>query len=110
MKRFAANRICLVTSKQIFRNQVIEVDEESHQVVSRFDLTEEVRQTEWKGGIILVSPISFERENNEGFKTCLERISAEVGLTDYSRLYAFHVTSFNVSLMEFSPNSRIVLL
>lgn len=110
MKRFAANRVCWVPTQQMFRNQVVEVDEPSHCVRSLFGLEEEIRQTEWKGGIILVCPSCPYRNNGESFKSFLERIYEDFGTSTNSPLYAYHITAFDVNSMEFTQESRIIAL
>ena len=108
MKRFAANRVCYVFSQIMLRNQVVEVDEKNHQVIRVFSLEEEIRQTEWLGGLILISADCPERIAGESFATYLQKIKSLQ--TEDSSLYAYHITAFDVNSMEFTTESRIVCL
>ena len=108
MKRFAANRVCYVSTQTMLKNHVVEVDEKNHQVIHVFGLEEEIRQTEWLGGIILISADCPERTAGESFATYLQKIkSLQI---EGSSLYAYHITAFNVNLMEFTTESRIICL
>ena len=110
MKRYAANRVCIASNWTILRNGVVELDEASHVVARTFQLDEEIRQTEWKGGLILICKEPPHLTEGEDFKSFMERIHREEEKTEKQLLYAFHVTAFNVSDMQFTPASRIVSL
>ena len=109
MKRFAANRVCLVAEKAFFRNYVVEVEEVTHQVIRYFCLHEEIQQTEWKGGIILISSAVPNRIEGESFQDFLDRISKEE-VDKIHGCYAYHITAFDVNSMEFTTQSRILSL
>ena len=107
MRRFAANRVCIVPEKKILRNQVVEVDEVSHEVLHIFVLEEEIRHTEWLGGMILLASHCPSRDENESFGAYIDRIGENI---DSKALKAYHISAFNVNSMEFTKESRIVLL
>ena len=111
MKRFAANRVCLVAEKEILRNYVVEVDEVTHQVIRYFCLHEEIQQTEWKGGIILITSAMPNRVEGDSFQEFLDRISKEEEGKIHGMLcYAYHITAFDVNSMEFTTKSHILSL
>lgn len=109
MKRFAANRVCRLSDGTILRNQVVEVDEVSRQVNRVFALVDEIRHTEWLGGMILLSNHCPVCKLQESFAAFLKREQeSELAISD--KLRAYHVTFFKVNTMEFTERSRIVLL
>lgn len=108
MKRYAANRVCNVLSKDTLRNQVVELDENSHQVIRIFRLEGEIRQTEWLGGVILLANECPSRMQGEKFATFMKRISLMQSAS--TKLHAYHITAFDVSSMEFTTGSRIIYL
>ena len=110
MKRYASNRVAIVHTDTILRNGVVEVDDVSHEVTQTFELDREIRQTEWKGGVILVCKEFPQREEEENFLSFMTRIQVEENLLETATLYAFHITAFNVSAMEFTSASRILPL
>lgn len=107
MKRFAANRVYKVSDQSLQRNQVVEVDECTHEVLSIFTLEEEIRHTEWLGGIIIVAPACPARIDGEKFESFLTRLSA---FSNSLPLHAYHITAFDVNSMEFTVGSRMVIL
>lgn len=110
MKSFAANRVCLIADHAMLRNGVVEIDCSTHHVVRVFQLSEEIRQTEWKGGLIIVCKVQPVRKEGENFNKFIDRLHLEEMKAENTFLKAFHVTAFNVSLMEFTHESRIMLL
>lgn len=110
MKRYAAHRVCDVSNLTMLRNYVVEIEEETHSVVQLFELKEEIRFTEWKGGMILLCNELPIRKEQENFADFILRLRANEQDRVQTSLYAYHITSFDVSAMEFTKNSRIVSL
>ena len=110
MKRFAANRVYIATTEAMYRNYVVEIDETTHQVIRTFRLEEEIRQTEWKGGIILLLESCPERMDGETFAQFQTRINKIERRPENTSLYAYHITAFDVNSMEFTVDSHILLL
>lgn len=110
LKHFAANRVYVTTDGTMVRNGVVDVDSQSHRVANLFCLEEEMRHTEWLGGIILLCSERPSRLNGEGFDAFLTRINKKERTLKPTSLYAYHITAFNVSLMEFTSESRIISL
>lgn len=108
MKRFAANRVCWVSAHELKRNQVVELDNLSHEVLRTFSLQEEVCHTEWIGGIILLAETCPQKMERECFAAFLKRV--EASCSELGILHAYHITAFDVNSMEFTTKSRIVLL
>ena len=107
MRRFAANRICIVSENKILRNQVVEIDEVTHEVFRYFPLEEEIQHTEWLGGMILLVAHCPVRKEGETFTELVKRVgSFPISVPEK----AYHITAFNVSSMEFTKESRIILL
>lgn len=105
MKRFAAHRLYLASERKMLVMQVVELDDLGN--VNRiFPLAEEVRQTEWIGGIIVVTAENLQSVRDQSFRVFLSRLSAK----PEKEIKAWHVTSFDVSAMEFTSCSRIVRL
>ena len=110
MKRFAANRIYSVPDMEMYRNQVVEIDDTTHKVIRTFRLDEEICHTEWKGGIILLAAVCPRRNAGEDFAAFLQRISNVECYSVMDTLYAYHITAFDVNSMEFTVESRIISL
>lgn len=114
MKRFAANRIYRLDTQQEIRNGVVELDDTSHEVLRTYSLEEEIQHTEWLGGLILICKQVPRRNTDEKFATFISRIKAEESslesLSESTVFYAYHISAFNVSSMEFTQESRIVAL
>ena len=123
MKRFASNRLFLPHMGMIMRNQVVEIDENSGEVVSYYPFTGEMCFTEWLGGLIVISgtvPSISDMSDMSGkfgddslivyIDDNKELRSVSSGLTDNTLLKAYHVTDFNVADMRFSDTSRVVQL
>lgn len=110
MRRYAANRVFSVTDQIMFRNWVVEVDDKTHFVERTFGLKEEIRQTEWKGGIIIICGQCLARDEGEKFADFLKKITAYQHPLLDSKIYAYHITAFDVNAMEFTKESRIIRL
>ena len=74
-------------------------------VISYSSLASEIEQTEWLGGIILLSSLS-ECSIGDDFKTMLRALTDKVGDT----LYAWHVSDFDFLHDAFTSQSIINLL
>ena len=110
MKRFAANRIYDFSTQTMYRNSVVEVEEGTHCVVGLFGLQEEIRHTEWKGGIILLCAEQPDRKEEESFAAFKDRIQQLSLSYQHTSLHAYHITAFDVNAMEFTSGSRILSL
>ena len=110
MKRFAANRVCNLADLTILRNQVVEIDALDRRVIRVFALEEEIRHTEWLGGILLLADHPLVRKPGESFADFLKREGGGVPSFPEGDRKAYHVTAFDVRNMEFTSSSRIVLL
>ena len=110
MKYYAANRVCNVADLTMYRNYVVEVEAATHSVTRLFALEGEMRHTEWRGGLILLCEELPIRTTGETFADFLSRMHAKIQHQQSASLRAYHVTSFNVNLMEFTTDSRIVIL
>lgn len=106
MRYYAAHRIWLTGHEEMLSMCRVGVDADHHVVlVEPFE--GEPRQTEWLGGIIIVSPVLPEREADEGFFRFCDRLRTSIGsCTSMGTMYAFHVSPFRVREMEFAPESR----
>ncbi len=109
-KRFASNRLCSLAGGEISRNQVVEVEVPEGRVLRIFTLEEEIRHTEWLGGMILLSSHFPVRKENESFAEFRERERILEVSESAGTLHAFHITSFDVSAMDFTQSSRIIPL
>ena len=110
MKRYAANRVLVASTQTMVRNGAVEVNESSHRVERIFELDGEIRQTEWKGGLILLCHKSPEKNVGDSFETFLRKNTISEASVDSSVYYAFHVSAFDVQAMEFTSDSRITQL
>ena len=94
----------------MYRNYVVEVEEGTRNVVGLFCLQEEIRHTEWKGGIILLCAEHPHRKEGESFAAFKDRVQQLSLFCRQSSLHAYHVTAFDVNAMEFTSVSRILSL
>lgn len=88
--------------------QRIGIDAESHVCVFMEPLEEEVRQTEWLNGLIVLVSAQPEVRAGETFQDFCQRMSCTV--KDGEALQAFYIPDFNLSLMEFPSRVRWVRL
>lgn len=90
---------------------VIEFDGDSV-VCNVYSLTEEIEQTEWLGGMAIVSPFFLKRKAEETFASFCKRMKEAMEKNDLSAfpVKAYYVFPFNLIQMEFDKNSRITLL
>lgn len=110
MRRFAANRVCVVCDKLMLRNGVVDINPATHQVVRYSELNGEVQQTEWIGGLILICKELPNLIKGESFATFLVRLQNKERLSKLIEFHAFHITAFDVKAMEFTANSLILSL
>ena len=110
MKRYAANRVCNVADLTMYRNYVVEVEADTHAVVQLFALDGEMRHTEWRGGLILLCKELPVRNVEETFADFIARLHEGMQHQQCSSLRAYHVTFFDVNSMEFTSDSRILML
>lgn len=76
--------------------------------VSMEPLEEEVRNTQWLGGLIVLAASDSELRKGETFQEFRARTVSAV--TGDQPLYAFHVPFFDLQKMEFTERSRLVRL
>ena len=72
------------------------------EVIGCTPLTQETSFTEWIGGVIVLSPFS-EMESTEDFQA----IIGKVAHGEESPLYAWHISHFDFSKEELTPQSRV---
>lgn len=108
MKYYASHYLWHAGQDKLFRMQRIGLDASSHVFLSMEPLEEEVRQTQWLNGLIVLAPFHPEPREGESFRDFCLRIarSVEAGGT----WYAFHVSGFDLQLMEFASRTRLVRL
>ena len=94
----------------LLRNQVVEIEEADRRVVGVFTLEEEIRHTEWLGGIFILSNHVPIRRAQESFADFLKREAEANSSYLEEPLKAYHITAFDVRSMEFTSSSRVVLL
>lgn len=109
MRKIATHRIYDTESGQISSQQVVEVDEQGH-VVQMYSFSEETRHTEWLGDIIIISPLELPQIlPDESFSHFKERIASLIQSGGKERpKRAYWVTPFNVSEMEFTPDTHVI--
>lgn len=122
MKKFASHRLYVVHLGLLLKNQTIEVDETTGNVIGYYPFIEESCFTEWLNGLIVLScdtpriSLNHACDSDITSSTLLYvdkdkniRSILPVG-TGNRPLSAFYITSFNVSEMCFSDDSRVVRL
>lgn len=105
MKYYASHYLWHAGQNQLFRMQRIGLDVSSHVFLSMESLEEEVRQTQWLNGLIILAPCRTERRKGESFLDFCQRVSQSVAGRE--ELYAFHVSDFDLRKMEFTSRSRL---
>lgn len=111
MRRVATHRVYHVNTGDWLSFPVLELDEAGN-VVRIYPLAEEISHTEWLPGMIFVSPFFIERKGSEPFSVFFHRLNQEVACLPVSSLscHAYWLTSFNLSALEFTSESRIIAL
>lgn len=105
---YASHYLWHAGQNRLFRMQRIGLEASSHHFVSMEPLEEEVRQTQWLGGLVVLAPCQPEVREGEPFPHFCLRVSQSV--TGGESLYAFHVTGFDLQAMKFTSKSRLVRL
>ena len=105
---YASHYLWHAGQNRLFRMQRIGLEASSHRFVSMEPLEEEVRQTQWLGGLVVLAPCQLERREGEPFPHFCLRVSQSVAGEE--ALYAFHVPGFDLQAMEFTSRSRLVRL
>lgn len=106
MKRFAAHRVYFALHDELCVMQVVELDD-AGKVASIFPLLEEVRNTEWIGGVIIVAskkPEYFSGGSFADFCHQLHHLEIQAASEVF---FAYHITQFDVAGMKFTPASQI---
>lgn len=105
MKYYASHYLWHAGQNQLFRMQRIGLDASSHVFLSMESLEEEIHQTQWLNGLIILAPCQPEVREGESFHDFCQRLVPLV--TGGEALYAFHVSGFNLQKMEFTSRSRL---
>lgn len=105
MKRFAAHRVYVASSRVTLPLHVVEVND-SNRVCRIFPLRCETARTEWLGGMMVVASYFPPREPDESFAAYTARLSRFRGVWQQ----VARITPFNLSDSEFTPESRIIPL
>lgn len=108
MKYYASHYLWHAGQNRLFRMQRIGIDESLGFCVSMEPLNEEMRQTVWLGGLIVLAASSPEIRFGESFQDFCLRVSG-VELRD-TPLKAFHVPAFDAVSMVFTGRSRVASL
>lgn len=107
IRRIAVHRVWDALDRKELHMQVVEVDTGTHRVLRVYPFAEEIRNTEWWGGLILLSSAVPPRPEAE---ECLEgyagRMEAAGGAGRPER-YAFYVTGFSLADRRFTSAVRI---
>lgn len=97
IRRIAVHRVWNVRERSCRDMQVVEVDAATHCVERVYPLVEEIRNTEWWGGLMIVSPVlPLPPKAEEDFNTYVQRMRISEGKGDV-REYAFYVVGFRLA-------------
>lgn len=110
MKIIATHRVYDVEKETVFSHQIIKLDEQG-EVVQICPFTEEIRQTEWLGGIIILFPDRLpDILPAEDFTHYKERITSFLHTRkERGEKKAYWLSPFNVADMEFTPETHITI-
>lgn len=108
MQYYASHYLWHAGQDKLFRMQRIGLEVAGRTWVSMEPLEEEVRNTQWLGGLIVLVASDSELRKGETFQEFCARIASAV--TGDQPLYAFHVPFFDLQKMEFTERSRLVRL
>lgn len=108
MQYYASHHLWHAGRDKLFRMQRIGLEVSDRTWVSMEPLEEEVRNTQWLGGLIILAASDSELRKGETFQEFCTRIASEV--VGDQPLYAFHVPFFDLQKMEFTNRSRLVRL
>ena len=107
MQYYASHYLWHAGQDKLFRMQRIGLEVAGRTWVSMEPLEEEVRNTQWLGGLIVLVASDSELRKGETFQEFRARIASAV--TGDQPLYAFHVPFFDLQKMEFTERSRLVV-
>lgn len=108
--RIAVHRVWSSRWKEWRSMQVVEVDADTHLVQQIYPFTEELRNTEWWGGLMILSVITpLQPEGGEPLEVYAERIR-QAEEEEKAECHAFYVTGFSIADRCFSPVSHIKLV
>lgn len=107
IRRIAVHRVWKASDSSWHAMQVVEVETDTHRVCRMYPFVEEIRHTEWWGGMIIVSPVVPRMpEPGETFEAYTTRIRlAETAFSTDD--CAYYVTGFSIADRRFGPVSRI---
>ncbi len=108
MQYYASHYLWHAGQDKLFRMQRIGLEVAGRTWASMEPLEEEVRNTQWLGGLIVLAASDSELRKGETFQEFRARIASAV--TGDQPLYAFHVPFFDLQKMEFTEQSRLVRL
>lgn len=107
IRKIAVHRVWDALSKKKYAMQVVEIDSETHLVKRIYPLTEEIGNTEWWGGLMIISPTEPSLpEPEERLDSYFGRIGVS-GRRSQVKMHAFHITGLNITDRRFAPVSRI---
>ena len=98
--RYACHRV--YDSFQHYDTQAVVVINDKGEVIGCTPLTHETPFTTWIGGVIVLSPFS-ETASRTDFKTMLSEMTGNARLP----LYAWHISDFDFSKEELTPQSIV---
>lgn len=108
MQYYASHYLWHAGHDKLFRMQRIGLEVSGRTWASMEPLEEEVRNTQWLGGLIVLAASDSELRKGETFQEFRARTASAV--TGDQPLYAFHVSFFDLQKMEFTERSRLVRL
>ena len=108
MQYYASHYLWYAGQDYLVRMQRIGLDLAGRTWVSLEPFEDEVRNTQWLGGLIVLVASDSELRKGETFQEFRARIASAV--TGDQPLYAFHVPFFDLQKMEFTERSRLVRL
>jgi hypothetical protein len=99
-RRYACHRV--YDSYHHYVSQSVVAISDKGEVMECTPLTQETSFTEWIGGVIVLSPLS-EMDSVTDFKTMTNGMVHQ----DQTPLYAWHVSNFDFSKEELTPQSIV---
>lgn len=108
MQYYASHYLWHAGQDRLFRMQRIGLEVSGHTWVSMEPLQEEVRNTQWLSGLIILAASAPDLRKGEMFQDFRARVASAVD--DGQPFYAFHVSFFDLQKMEFTEQSRLVRL
>ncbi|WP_417129576.1 hypothetical protein [Phocaeicola sp.] len=108
MQYYASHYLWHAGQDRLFRMQRIGLEVSGHTWVSMEPLQEEVRNTQWLSGLIILAVSVPDLRKGEMFQDFRARVASAVD--DGRPFYAFHVSFFDLQKMAFTDRSRLVRL